>query len=130
MVSNPTPIRQTSVLVVEDEPMLLMVASETLRDAGLAVWEASDGPSALAILKAQPEIDVLLTDIKMPGLSGYQLAEAGTALRPGLKIVLMTGYAQDPVPQSMQDAGVKVLRKPFDIDRLPAVVDEVLKSTK
>ena len=76
---------------------------------------------------SQP-FDIVVMDIKMPGMNGYQLAEAGTALRPNLKVVLMTGYTQDPVPRKMQEAGVRVLYKPFDIDRLPALVSEVLKT--
>ena len=115
-----------AVLIVEDEPLLLMIAAETMRDAGYSVFEAGEGQSALSILHAHPDIDLLLSDIKMPGMSGYQLAEAGMALRPNLKVLLMTGYAQDPVPTGMADAGVRVLYKPFDIDRLPALANEIL----
>lgn len=114
------------VLIVEDEPMLLLVAAETMRDAGYDVFEAGEGQSALKILETDPKIDLLLSDIKMPGMNGYQLAEAGLALRPGLKILLMTGYAQDPIPRRMADAGVRVLYKPFDIDRLPKLAGEIL----
>ena len=115
-----------SVLIVEDEPLLLMIAAETMRDAGYTVYEAGEGQAALSILKATPGIDLLLSDIKMPGMSGYQLVEAGLGFRPDLKVLLMTGYAQDPVPGKMADAGVRILYKPFDIDRLPAVANEVL----
>jgi CheY-like chemotaxis protein len=116
-----------SVLIVEDEPLLLMVAAEVMRDAGYSVFEAGEGRSALSILEKNPDIDLLLTDIKMPGMNGYQLAEAGLALRPDLKVLLMTGYAQDPVPRQMTEAGVRVLYKPFDIDRLPQAACEILK---
>lgn len=116
-----------SVLIVEDEPLLLMLAAETMRDAGYSVFEAGEGKSALSILESNPDIDLLLSDIKMPGMNGYQLAEAGLAMRPDLKVLLMTGYAQDPMPRQMTEAGVRVLYKPFDIDRLPAVAGEVLK---
>lgn|SRR5512146_2931985 len=114
------------VLIVEDEPMLLLVAAETMRDAGYDVFEAGEGQSALKILQSNPDIDLLLSDIKMPGMSGYQLAEAGLALKPRLKVLLMTGYAQDPIPRRMVDAGVRVLYKPFDIDRLPMLAGEIL----
>ena len=116
-----------SVLIVEDEPLLLMLAAETMRDAGYAVFEAGEGKSALSILETNPAIDLLLSDIKMPGMNGYQLAEAGLSLKPDLKVLLMTGYSQDPVPRQMKEAGVRVLYKPFDIDRLPAVAGEVLR---
>ena len=115
-----------SVLIVEDEPLLLMLAAETMRDAGYAVFEAGEGKAALSILEKNPAIDLLLSDIRMPGMSGYQLAEAGLALRPDLKVLFMTGYTQDPVPRQMTAAGVRVLYKPFNIDRLPAVAGEVL----
>jgi CheY-like chemotaxis protein len=118
---------QPAILVVEDEPSLLMVVSETLRDAGYQVWEAGDGEAALRIIKAHPDIDLLLTDVKMPGMNGYQLVDAGLALRPELKVVLMTGYAQDPIPKKISAAGIQVLHKPFDFDKLPDVASRVLE---
>ena len=128
------PIEKTqalqSVLVVEDEPMLLLVVAETLRDAGYEVWEAVNGQEALEILTAQPQIALLLTDIKMPGMDGYQLAEASLERKPGLKVLLMTGYSQAPLPQKMADMGIGVLQKPFDIDRLPERAAEILRSDR
>ncbi len=115
-----------AVLVVEDEPLLLMVVSETLRDAGYAVWEACDAEAALAIIKAESGIDLLISDVKMPGMTGYQLVDAGLSLRPRLKVLLMTGYAHEPVPKRITDAGIKMLYKPFDFERLPAVANEIL----
>lgn len=119
-----------SVLVVEDEPMLLLVVAETLRDAGYEVWEAANANDALAILEAQKQIVLLLTDIKMPGMDGYQLAEASLQRRPDLKVMLMTGYSQAPLPKKMADMGIGVLQKPFDIDRLPERAAETLRSDK
>ena len=127
MIEDSNTTGAPAVLIVEDEPLLLMLAAETMRDAGYSVFEAGEGKSALSILEGNPDIDLLLSDIKMPGMNGYQLAEAGLAMRPDLKVLLMTGYAQDPVPRRMADAGVRVLYKPFDIDRLPQVAGEVLK---
>ena len=130
MVPNETPKEMPAVLVVEDEPMLLLVVAETLRDAGYQVWEAANAQNALAILDAQPEIVLMLTDIKMPGMDGYQLAEASLQKRPALKVTLMTGYSQTPLPKKMADMGISVLQKPFDIDRLPERVAEVLGTAK
>ena len=127
MISNEKPQVQATVLVVEDESLLLMVVSETLRDAGYAVWEAGDGESALRIIKAEPEIDLLITDVRMPGMNGYQLVDAGLALRPELKVMLMTGYAQDPIPRKISQAGIQVLHKPFDFDKLPDFANRVLE---
>ena len=85
----------SQILVAEDEAMLRTIAVEMLEDAGFAVFQAGDGEEALALLKTNPGIEVLVSDIKMPRMDGYALAEAGLALRPELKILLMTGYAQE-----------------------------------
>jgi CheY-like chemotaxis protein len=130
MVPKEIPNEMPAVLVVEDEPMLLLVVAETLRDAGYQVWEAVNGQDALAILDAQPDIVLLLTDIKMPGMDGYQLTEASLAKKPDLRVMMMTGYSQAPLPKKMADAGITVLQKPFDIDRLPQRAAEVLGAPK
>jgi CheY-like chemotaxis protein len=127
MIANEKPQASPAVLVVEDEPLLLMIVSETLRDAGYAVWEAGDGESALRIIEAKPEIDLLISDVKMPGLSGYQLVDASLTLRPDLKVLLMTGYAQEPIPKRITQAGIQVLYKPFDFDKLPDFAHEILE---
>ncbi len=117
-----------TVLIAEDEAMVRLVVAETLRDAGYDVLEACDGTQALEILKTDAKIDLLVSDMKMPGLNGYQLVEAGTQLRPALKVLLMTGYAQDPIPDAMVKAGINVLYKPFNIDQLPSLAERILKS--
>ncbi len=117
-----------TVLIAEDEAMVRLVVAETLRDAGYDVLEACDGKQALEILKTDAKIDLLVSDMKMPGLNGYQLVEAGTQLRPALKVLLMTGYAQDPIPDAMVKAGINVLYKPFNIDQLPSLAERILKS--
>ncbi|HXJ01248.1 MAG TPA: response regulator [Micropepsaceae bacterium] len=127
MIPNEKPQIQPTILVVEDEPLLLMIVSETLRDAGYAVWEASDAEKALGIIRSRPEIDLLISDVKMPGMNGYQLVDAGLALRPNLKVMLMTGYAQDPIPKRIKEAGIQVLYKPFDFDKLPGFANQVLE---
>ena len=119
-----------TILIAEDEAMVRMVEAETLRDAGFVIREARDGNEALSVLQSDAKVDLLITDIKMPGMNGYQLAEAGTKLRPQLKVILITGYAQDPLPQGMAHAGVKVVYKPFDIDVLPTLAKQVLQSAR
>ena len=64
--------------------------------------------------------------MRLPGINGYQLAEAGTAHRPRLKVLLMTGFAQEPVPEGLAKAGIKVLYKPFDIGMLASWVNRIL----
>jgi CheY-like chemotaxis protein len=115
-----------TVLLAEDEAMLRFVAAETLSDAGFQVFDAVDGSAGLKILESGTHIDLLISDIKMPGLNGYQLAEAGLALRPGLKVLLMTGYAQEPIPETIKRAGARVIYKPFDFDVLSALAQELL----
>jgi CheY-like chemotaxis protein len=127
MIAKEKPNDSPAILVVEDEPLLLMIVSETLRDAGYAVLEAGDGESALRIIEAEPDIDLLISDVKMPGLNGYQLVEASLTLRPDLKVLLMTGYAQEPIPKRMTQAGIRVLHKPFDFDKLPDFAHEILE---
>jgi CheY-like chemotaxis protein len=115
-----------SILVAEDEAMVRLVAVETLRDAGFEVYEAADGQEALEVLKSNPGIALLISDIKMPRKNGYQLVAESTALRPALKVMLMTGYAQDPIPDSIVRAGIRVLYKPFNVDDLAIWAQQVL----
>lgn len=114
-----------TVLVTEDEPMVRAVVAETLLDAGYTVQEAGDGMEAMETLAAG-SIDLLITDIQMPRMNGYQLAEAAMARWPKLKIMLMTGYAREGVPVAIASAGLPTLKKPFDLDRLPGLVSELL----
>jgi CheY-like chemotaxis protein len=67
-----------TVLVVDDEPLLRMVVAETLHDAGFTVWEASSSACAIAVLKEHSDIDILISDIKMPGMNGDQVVALGT----------------------------------------------------
>lgn len=110
------------VLLVEDEPVLRELAAEALADAGYDVTEASDGSSALEILQSAAPIDLLLSDIRLPGADGYELATTGCALRPELKVILMTGYAPTPLPTQLHGVVHKILHKPFEIDSLPEVI--------
>jgi CheY-like chemotaxis protein len=128
MTSQQTPVSHSTVLVVEDEPMLLMVVAETLRDAGYHVLEAGSGEAALALLDQNPDVKLLMTDIKMPGINGYQVAKRSLELRPKLKVLLMTGYAQDPIPKQVAELGIPVLYKPFDFDKLPEIASSLLAS--
>ena len=113
------------ILLAEDEAMLRVIAVEMLEDAGFKVFEAGDGVEALELLKANPEILLLVSDIKMPRMDGYALAAAGLAVKPGLKVLLMTGYAQEPPPQLLKAAEVQILHKPFNLERLCALAAEM-----
>jgi CheY-like chemotaxis protein len=115
----------SSILVAEDEAMLRVIAVEMLEDAGFKVFEAGDGVEALELLKAHPEISLLVSDIKMPRMDGYALVEAGLQFKPGLKVLLMTGYSQDPPPNILKAAGIQILHKPFSLERLCALAAEM-----
>ncbi|HEX4635379.1 MAG TPA: response regulator [Rhizomicrobium sp.] len=118
-------IDRTPILVAEDEAMLRLIAVEMLQDAGFEVFEAADGAEALDVLRANPAIELLVSDVKMPRMDGYALVEAGLAFRPELKVLLMTGYSQEPPAfiQKIQD--IQILRKPFNLERLCALASEM-----
>ena len=120
---------KTTILVAEDEAMLRVLAVEMLQDAGFEVLEAGDGVEALEMLKATPDIALLVSDIKMPRMDGYALVEAGLAFRPDLKVLLMTGYAQEPPPALLRAREIRTLHKPFNLERLCDLVGEMTSRT-
>lgn len=115
----------STLLVVDDEPLVRMVVTEVLRDAGFEVLEAGDGVEAMDILH-KSDVDLLMTDIQMPRMNGYQLVEAALARWPTMKVLLVTGYARESVPDSVTSAAPHTLNKPFDIDRLPTLIFDLL----
>ncbi|MDR3526433.1 MAG: response regulator [Rhizomicrobium sp.] len=118
------------ILLAEDEAMLRLIAVEMLEDAGFEVFEASDGVEALTLLKANPEIALLVSDIKMPRLDGYGLIEAGLALKPDLKVLLMTGYADVPLPSQLKARDIQILHKPFMLDDLCAIAASIVTESR
>jgi signal transduction histidine kinase/CheY-like chemotaxis protein len=113
-----------TVLVVEDEAEVRRLSVDALRELGYAVEEASDAAQALAVLPGLARADLLFTDIVMPGLNGFQLAEQACALRPGLKVLYTTGYARGA--EGEEAAPGVILAKPFAIDQLARKVREAL----
>jgi PAS domain S-box-containing protein len=105
------------ILVVEDDPDVLDVAVESLRMLGYDVLTASDGPSALAVLRGDPDIRILLSDIVMPhGMSGVELARAAVRLRPALRVLLASGYPMTALPGATDAAALDeflFLSKPY-----------------
>ena len=114
------------VLVVEDEVLVQMLVLEVLSDLGLDALEANDGPSALAILQSDAEIDLLITDVGLPGMNGRQLAEQGRAGRPGLKVLFVTGYADKVNAGQLAGDGMQTITKPFALDHLAQKVTDML----
>ena len=114
------------ILIAEDEAMLRVIAVEMLEDAGFQVFEAGDGVEALELLKAHPDIVLLVSDIKMPRMDGYALVEASIAFKPELKVLLMTGYAQEPLPAVLKACEVQILHKPFNLEKLCALAAQMV----
>ena len=114
------------ILLAEDEAMLRVIAVEMLEDAGFQVFEAGDGVEALDLLKAHPEITLLVSDIKMPRMDGYALVEAGLEVKPDLKVLLMTGYAQEPPPAVLKAREIQILHKPFNLEKLCAMAAQMV----
>jgi CheY-like chemotaxis protein len=86
---------RVAVLVVEDIPQVRATAVRILRELGWRVFDAYNGSTALEILRGHGEIGILFTDVRMPGMSGIELAEAARHLRPTLKVVLTSGYVRE-----------------------------------
>jgi CheY-like chemotaxis protein len=107
-----------TVLVVDDEALIRIAVADILTDAGIEVCEASGGDQAIQILQSRADIDLLFTDVRMPGMSGVELAKRAAALRPNLKIVLTTGYAGFE-----NTDGYPVIRKPWDMQQILALLD-------
>jgi PAS domain S-box-containing protein len=119
-----------TILVVEDDDDVRQAAAENLRELGYRVLEAADGPSALALLEQHPEIDLLLTDVVLPGgMNGAQVAASLRASRPGVPVLFTTGYARNAiVHHGRLDAGVHLLTKPFTFQDLANKVRDLLDS--
>ena len=119
-----------TILVVDDEPTIRMLVGEVLADLGYAAIEAGDGAEALVTLRSDARIDLLVTDVGLPGgMNGRQVADAARAIRPGLKVLFVTGYAENAVlSHGHLDPGMHVITKPFSMDRLGATVRDLLQA--
>jgi PAS domain S-box-containing protein len=121
-----------TVLVIEDEQTIRLLIAEVLREAGYEVLAAEDGVSGLRLLQTARRVDLLVTDVGLPGgLNGRQVADASRISRPGLKVLFVTGYAENAaVGNGHLDRGMEVLTKPFEIAVLANKVREMMGSTE
>jgi DNA-binding response OmpR family regulator len=121
-----------TILVVEDDPDLRAYVAEILRSLDYHVLVASDGRSAMTIVASEgSEVDLLLTDIVMPGMDGRQLAREAQKLRPGLEVLYMTGYSRNAVVhQGRLEEGVDILQKPISQAELAHRVRLILDRAK
>jgi CheY-like chemotaxis protein len=116
-----------TVLVVEDEPVVRGVILELLGEQGYRTHHATDGPSALRVLRTQERIDLLVTDVGLPGMNGRQLADQARETRPGLKILFITGYAESAaIADGFLQPGMEMITKPFDLGNLSRRVREMV----
>jgi two-component system NtrC family sensor kinase len=117
-----------SVLVVEDDAQVNMLAVEALQERGYQVISASDGASALRLLDATPRIDVLLTDVVLPGgMNGRELTDRVRQKRPAIKVLYMTGYTRNAIiHHGRLDPDIDLLTKPFTADALARKIRRIL----
>ncbi|RYG31585.1 MAG: response regulator [Burkholderiales bacterium] len=118
-----------TVLVVDDEPILRMLINDVLVENGYRALEAIDGQSALRILESDARIDLLVTDVGLPGgMNGRQVADAARRTRPDLKVLFITGYAENAViGNGHLELGMEVLAKPFPITTLAARIRSLIE---
>ncbi len=118
-----------TVLVVDDEPTVRMLVTDILQDLGYAAIEAGDSAAGLRILQSDVRIDLLVTDVGLPGgMNGRQMADAGRVKRPDLKVLFITGYAENAVVGNGHLApGMAVLTKPFAIEEVAARIRSLMR---
>lgn len=116
-----------TVLLVDDEPLIRMVAADYLEELGYSVIEAADGPSAMKVLNSNRPINLLVTDVGLPnGMNGRQLADAARVARNGLKVLFITGYAENAVLNPAHfNQDMHVMTKPFEMDAFGRKVNEL-----
>ncbi|GAA0265089.1 response regulator [Pseudomonas rhodesiae] len=116
-----------TVLIVEDDAAVRLLVSAVLKELGYAYVEAGDGNTAVPIIQSDQRIDLLISDVGLPGMNGRQLAEIGRQLRPDLKVLFITGYAEHAaVRGGFLDPGMQLITKPFTFDLLTAKVREMI----
>ncbi|MFG1397456.1 PAS domain-containing hybrid sensor histidine kinase/response regulator [Roseixanthobacter pseudopolyaromaticivorans] len=120
-----------TVLLVEDDPGVRLLIGEVLRDLGYTCIEASDGQAAMPILSSDIRLDLMITDVGLPGINGRQLAALAREQRPRLKILFATGYAERAVEQAkFLGPGMEMVSKPFTLDALASKISAMIVSER
>lgn len=129
ITSQPKKASGETILVVDDEATIRHLIDEVLDEQGYTVIGAADGAAGIKVLHSGARIELLITDAGLPnGMNGRQVADAARALRPGLKVLFITGYAENAaVGNGHLEPGMELLTKPFSIDALSKKVAAMLK---
>lgn len=115
------------VLLVEDDPQVRLLVRTVLEELGYQAIEAVDGPSALPILESSAPLNLLVTDVGLPGMNGRQLADLARSQRPGLPVLFMTGYAASAAERAaFLEPGMRMISKPFPIETLAVTLRDIL----
>ncbi|PLC50817.1 hybrid sensor histidine kinase/response regulator [Pollutimonas subterranea] len=120
--------RGETVVVIDDEPALRQLMVEVLEDNGYIALEAADGPSGLKLLESEDDVDLLITDVGLPGgMNGRQVADAARVSRPGLKVLFVTGYAENAIVRNgLLDSGMEVMTKPFTMASMGSKIRDLI----
>lgn len=122
--------RNERILLVDDTDVVRMMVSEVLGDAGYQVIEAEDANGALEQLRTDVHIDLVVSDVGLPGMNGRDMADVARMLRPGLPILFITGYAENAATrQEFLAEGMALLPKPFSLNDLLNTVGQMLDSS-
>ncbi|MFG0272022.1 response regulator [Pseudomonas sp. zjy_14] len=129
--SEPVPPRQDGcsrqVLIVEDDPHVRQLLCQALRENGFPCQSAADANEGLKVLRSAQPVDLLVTDVGLPGMNGRQLAEIARSLRPQLPVLFITGYAETAMArEGFLGAGMHLICKPFELQQLQAQVTQIL----
>lgn len=116
-----------TILVIDDDALIRELVGEALEEVGYRVIGVGDGGAGIALVQSGVRIDLLVTDIGLPdGLDGRQVADAARVVRPGLKVLFVTGYAGPAADDLRLEPGTELLGKPFSFDALLGTVDRMM----
>src|SRR6201999_886647 len=118
-----------TVLAIEDEPTVRVLITDLLQENGYKPLAAADGPMGLKILQSEVRIDLLITDVGLPGgMNGRQVADAARVTRPDLKVLFITGYAENAaVGNGRLGKNMFIVTKPFQLETLAARIHEIME---
>jgi CheY-like chemotaxis protein len=120
---------QETILLVEDEKAILTLAVSLLKHLGYTVLPAATPSEALRIAQESPKIDLVLTDLVMPEINGWDLAERLKALKPGLRVLYMSGYPSEVISRQVRPGtAFHFIQKPFSLNSLASTIRKVLRA--